>query len=156
MKKSLYIFLSSLLGVLLFLTLHRIIAFFFLALQIVDYRDFNFGLSYMEFAALDYVTLVLALMLGAWYGVWLGNYWYGLVYEAGSHKGMLNHLAQRWRAKASGNYNLEEKIASVKQKLEKDLGNLEKLAGELPVSPQPIKRKMARKSALKAAVKNRP
>lgn len=71
-KKSLYIFLTAILGVLLFLILHRLIVFVYLTLVAVDYPAFGVNFSYPQFLAFDYLTLIISLMLGAWYGVWRG------------------------------------------------------------------------------------
>jgi len=80
-RKALYIFLSSILGFLLFTMFHRAV--------IVIYEIFgNFypttswlHLSYKTLALLDFGTFLLALFFGGWYGVWIGLNWYKLIYE---------------------------------------------------------------------------
>lgn len=147
-KKSFYIFLTSLLGVLLFLILHRIFVFIYLFL-VANYfllTDFN----YLQFLAWDYFTLVIVLMLGAWYGVWLGLYWYKLVYEDASHGGLVSHISKRIFTKKPK--NLTSKMLAVKEKLEKDLWELEDLTqvSQTPsVYVEPVKRKVVRKRAPK-------
>lgn len=147
-KKSLYIFLTSILGVLLFLMLHRIIVFFYLLALSTDYARYMPNLSYIEFLAIDYFTLVITLMLGAWYGIWLGLYWYEKVYEEGSHGGLVSHITEHYWPKGRQAYGLEPKIEAVKKKLEQDLWELEDLAKIAPpVYPEPIKKRVVRKRA---------
>ncbi len=128
-KKSLYVFLCSLLGVMLFLVLHQILAFAYLVLITYDY-SFTFGLSFYELMALDYVTLILTLFFGAWYGIWLGEYWYEEVYE-GTHPGFIGHLFRHYWPTKHPKYNLKSKIIAVEQKLESDLWELEDLANKV-------------------------
>lgn len=81
-KKSFYVFLSSLLGMMLFILLQR--SLFLLA--------YLFGVRVLspEFAHIDYVTFVVATFGGLWYGIWVGMYWYQLVYEEGRVGGLLS------------------------------------------------------------------
>lgn len=149
-KKSLYVFLTSMLGMLLFLILHRIAVFLYLIVISSDYSQAGSGLSYIEFLALDYFTLIITLLLGAWYGVWLGIYWFDKVYEEGSHGGLVNHITQNYWPRSRYSYALEPKIAQVRHKLEEDLLELQGLAKSIPasaVSPEPIKKQIIRKKA---------
>lgn len=84
MKRSFYIFLSSLLGVMLFILLER--SLFLLA--------FLLGMNVLtpQFAQIDYIAFIVASILGLWYGIWVGLYWYTIVYEEGSHPGMLRGI----------------------------------------------------------------
>jgi len=147
-KKSFYIFLTTLLGVLLFLILHRVIVFLYLYLVAVGYIG---GGDYYQFLAIDYFTLSLALLGGAWYGIWLGMYWFDKVYTQKSHGGLANHLASSyfyWGKPKS----LPAKMSAVKQRLEKDLWELESLAKTTSVEsqwPEPKVRKEVRKRAPK-------
>src|ERR1035441_8624107 len=93
-RKSLYIFLTALLGVLMFMLLERLAAFFYWYLLAGGYIATS--LSYPQIALFDYIILVLAMMFGAWYGVWLGLYWYRKVYEEESHPGLVGHLATHY------------------------------------------------------------
>ena len=149
-KKSLYIFLTALLGVLLFLMLHRIWVFFYLYLLAGNY--ITTSLNYYQFLVLDYTTLLMAMVLGAWYGIWLGMYWFRKVYEEGSHGGFIQHINTRYYGAAPK--KLETKMVQVRQKLENDLWQLEDLAKESLAQvkrPQAIKRAVARKRAPRKA-----
>lgn len=82
-KKSLYVFLTSLLGIMMFVVIHRSIALMGLLLLNLDYDRFSLGSNYSQLHILNIVTYVLAVFLGGWYGAWLGLYWYKVVYEEG-------------------------------------------------------------------------
>ena len=147
-KKSLYVFLCCIMGALLFLILHRILVFSYLALLNYDYDMFNFGLSYFNFLVWDYFTLILALLAGGWYGVWLGIYWYEAVYQESDHAGFIGHLISRYWPTKPGAYNLKTRIAAASKKVEGDLWQLEDLAKKattIPPTAMP-KRRVARRS----------
>ena len=148
LKKSFYIFLTSILGVLLFLIIDRIAVFiylYYLATQVL-----TSGLGYYQFLALDYFSLVVLLLLGAWYGIWLGLYWFNKVYEEGSHKGFVNHISENVFFRKPK--TLGSKMSNIKDRLEKDLWQLEDIAQTAEVEVKavvPIKRKVVRKRAPK-------
>lgn len=131
-KKSVYIFLCSLLGVMLFLILHRLVIFAYLMAVLYGAPGYAAGISYMEFLAVDYATLLLALLCGSWYGIWLGSYWYEMVYEKGQWRGAMFHIRQKLFLRKTADYSLKEKIEVVKQRLEDDLSQAEELAAEIP------------------------
>jgi signal transduction histidine kinase len=83
-KKSLYVFLSSLLGILLFVTIQRALSLIGLLLLNVDYATYSLGTTPLQVHAWNITTLILAIFFGGWYGIWLGLYWYKIVYEHGS------------------------------------------------------------------------
>ena len=151
-KKSLYLFLTALLGMLLFFILHRIVIFFYLYLLAGGYITTD--MSFYQFLVLDYASLLVVMVLGVWYGIWLGSYWFRKVYVEGSHRGFVQHLKM-------GNYwnqappkNLEKKIIAVKHRLEDDLWQLEDLAKETVQQAEelgPLKRKVVRKRVVRKA-----
>lgn len=83
-KKSFYIFLSGLLGILLFILLER--SLFLLA--------FLLGVDVLsgKFAQIDYAAFIAATTLGLWYGIWVGLYWYQIVYEERTHAGVFGGM----------------------------------------------------------------
>ena len=94
------------------------------------------------------------MMLGAWYGVWLGLYWYRKVYEEQSHGGLIDHISTHYFPRPRP----QETVADLKQRLTADLSQLETITREdLPdisaitpvVAPAPIRRKIVRKRAPK-------
>jgi predicted membrane protein len=141
-KKSLYIFLCAIMGAMLFLILQQILAFGYLFLLYANYQTFSFGLSFINLMAFDYFTLILVVMLGAWYGIWLGLYWFDLVYESGRH-GFVEHVMERYWPSRRLPYNLKSKISAVEKKLEGDLMELESLGQKS--EKKLVKRRVARR-----------
>ena len=80
-RKALYLFLSSLLGMLLVLMFHRSAFVIFDILG--DYYPASTLLNpnYYYVALADFCTMLLAMFIGGWYGIWLGLHWYKMVYE---------------------------------------------------------------------------
>lgn len=68
----------------MFVILQRSAALIGLLLLSIDYGKFNLGTTYSQLHTLNIITYVLAVFLGGWYGVWLGLYWYRVVYEQGT------------------------------------------------------------------------
>jgi len=150
-KKSFYIFLTSLLGLLLFFILHRIVVFFYLYMLAGGYLTTD--MTYYQFLVLDYATLFVVMALGVWYGIWLGMYWFRKVYEEGSHGGFVHQIKMSYFGGRTPK-TLEKKIVAVRQRLESDLWQLEDLAKEtvsIAEQPKPIKRKVVRKRAPRKA-----
>ena len=84
LKKSLYVFLTSLLGILLFVTIQKSISLIGIILLNVDYSFYSFGTNPAQIHGLNIASFILALFLGGWYGVWIGLHWYKVVYEQGN------------------------------------------------------------------------
>lgn len=158
MKKSLYVLLTAILGVFLFFILHRL-AFFFWAL--ICSMDENLALNYYSLPALvtEYVTLLLAIFGGAWYGIWLGLFWYDKVYVEGTHPGWVAHFSNKIWPAPGANAGTVSKLRHVTKKLEQDLMHLEDLALAQPSvsssGPAPIKRTLVRKRAPKKISKTK-
>jgi len=150
MKKSLYVFLCSLLGMLMFLILHRLLVFAYLMLTAANPAVFGSSLSYLEILALDFASLLVVLMLGSWYGIALGLKWYEAVYEKGEHGGFVDHLVKAYWPSQKSHYNLKNKVEGVAKELKEDILELEYLAKTIkPVMREtvPIKRRIVRKKA---------
>lgn len=148
LKHSLYLFLSALLGFFLFFLLHRIVIFLSLVIMVGLGGNSYFGLSLRQFLFFDYVSLLIVLCLGVWYGIWIGSYWYEKIYIQKVHAGAIGHLASVcWPQR--NNQELKAKIDSVATHLKKDLWQLEDLEKSLSkntmVAPKPIKRRMVRR-----------
>lgn len=145
MKKSIYIFLTGLLGSLLFLILERILAFIYFLLLTYNYAQFSFGHTLTELLAFDYFILIIALLLGGWYGVWVGMYWYEAVYES-TGGGFVGHILRHYWPVRQPAYNLQAKVAQVEDKLDGDLWQLEDLAKKVEVkSKVAVKKRIVRK-----------
>jgi hypothetical protein len=77
-KKAFYLFLCSILGMILFITIHQFLWAIYQDLTVLGYlRQVPVTLFAMVF------SLMVAMLLGLWYGIWLGLYWYSFVYESG-------------------------------------------------------------------------
>lgn len=81
-KKALYIFLCSLLGILLFVILQKS-ATLLLAELFSSFDGSSFEGYTSDVIRFETFTYILALFFGGWYGVWLGLHWYDIVYEKG-------------------------------------------------------------------------
>lgn len=80
-RKALYLFLSSLLGMILVLMFHRSVFVIYEILGDFFPRQQWLNLPYYHIAVADFLTMLLAMFIGGWYGIWLGLHWYKLVYE---------------------------------------------------------------------------
>lgn len=124
-KKALYLFLTALLGMMLFFILHRLAVFAYLYALAMGYL--NPEVNYLQILIWDYFTLALALLAGGWYGVWLGLSWFQRIYEDKTHGGLADHIIKRYWPQ-TGNKVFQTRVEAVKQRLEKDLWQLEDLA----------------------------
>lgn len=150
MKKSLYVFLCSLLGMLVFLILHRLFVFFCLLVASANPGLLGGNITYLEAMALDFFTLIIVLLLGMWYGIALGLRWYEAVYEKGEHGGFVDHIVMAYWPSFQANYNLEDKVKSIARELKDDVLELEHLTKTIkPTVKQspPIRRRVVRKKA---------
>ncbi len=92
-RKSLYVFLCSLLGVMLFMMLQK--SALLLLTLLLNAQGEQASLIGSDIQVFDTVTYVLALFFGGWYGVWLGLHWYDIVYENGQGgimRNMFSHV----------------------------------------------------------------
>ncbi len=93
--KSFYLFMCAILGALLFSVLQRALTLIYLLLLNSDSARFSFGLSDDTLIIINYSTLIMAIIFGFWYGIWLGLYWYKVVYEDG-HGGLFHGFKGHW------------------------------------------------------------
>lgn len=145
-KKSIYVFLCSLMGMLLFLILHRLAIFGLMVAS--SFNPQILGINTITALALDYFTMVLFLILGSWYGIWLGLYWYGVVYEKAEHDGLVHSLSKYSIPHFSSGAVLKNKIENLAEKIQEEVEELEE-AGMESLNAG-LKRKSApRRSAVK-------
>ena len=107
----------------MFLTLHRIVVFIFLYLIASGYLQTS--LSYRGFLVVEYFTLFLALLFGAWYGIWIGLHWFKKVYEERVHIGYLDHLNSQLFP--DDNEKLMLLLERAKERLQADAEQVEEL-----------------------------
>ncbi len=77
-KKALYLFLCAVLGIIMFSFIQQSFWIIYVDLAAAGYLPQLNALN-----PLPLVTLLAAFLLGMWYGIWLGLYWYEIVYERG-------------------------------------------------------------------------
>ncbi|QQS23219.1 hypothetical protein IPM19_01485 [bacterium] len=80
-RKALYVFLTTLLGVLIFLMFHRAVFVIYDILASFYPNSPAFDIAPNILFGIDFYTMLLAVVLGGWYGVWLGLDWYKMIYE---------------------------------------------------------------------------
>lgn len=98
--KALYLFLCSILGMVLFGMLHRAVFVLYDLLLVMDYDTYSFGMPPGAISLLDFSSMLVLLFLGGWYGVALGLEWYSMVYGPNVEKPVgLFHgfLPHNWR-----------------------------------------------------------
>lgn len=165
--KALYIFLCSILGLILFMIFHRALVVIYYLVLDNNFQKFSFGMTAGDIQILDFLTMLVALFLGGWYGVWLGLHWYNLVYE-GEHQPGLFHgfIPHHWRKSERARRSAErapvlttkpvhvpvagsdkafEKLASMKTNLPWDLDDLGD--SDVKLVRKPVRKRVARKSA---------
>ncbi len=101
--KALYVFLCSLMGMMLFLVLHRSLSIIYFILLDTNFSMYSFGLSDESMRAFGLLTGILALLAGGWYGTGLGLHWYKIVYEEHPEMGLFHAMVpHHWRDKRAG------------------------------------------------------
>lgn len=166
--KALYLFLCSILGMVLFGMLHRSVFVLYDLLLTVDYETYSFGMPYGAIPALDFTTMLLMLFLGGWYGIVLGLEWYALVYgpnaatPAGLFHGFVPH-SWRGRKKAKTNHSRMESLnsfiapqpAASSTTVKVPVAESQAWSFDDLITPQPAKKKTARKSTTRKTTPTR-
>lgn len=80
-RKALYLFLSSLLGILLLQMLHRSLFAIYDILGNFFPQQSWLNLDFYTLSIIDFSTVILFMFIGGWYGIWLGLHWYKQIYE---------------------------------------------------------------------------
>jgi hypothetical protein len=158
--KALYIFLCTLLGIILFLIFHRALVVIAYILIENNYQPLAWGLTNGDLQTIDFFTMLVALFLGGWYGVWLGLNWYALVYEGEHSPGLLHGFlphhyrrAERMKRKAARASQVEpeemevsesaaDKISNLSSSLPWDLDDLD----DAEMVKKPVRKKVVRKT----------
>lgn len=165
--KALYLFLCSILGMVLFAMLHRAVFVLYDVILILDYDTYSFGMSQAMILAVDFFTMLGALFFGGWYGTLLGIDWYSSVYgvnaesKAGLFHGIVPH---NWRKPSKKQPELVmpnpavTKVAvksSVKATPKSPIASTSTWDFDdfLKATPEPKKRVAAKKPAVKKVVR---
>ena len=91
-KRILYISLTVVLGILLFLVIQQSLALLYYILISFDYARYGFGFSPITFRFIYLGATLASVLVGGLYGVWLGRYWFALVYEQRDGRGFMPPL----------------------------------------------------------------
>lgn len=82
--KAFYLLLSSILGILLFMLLERSAFTIYVLLSTYSAQSLAGNLNPALVQAVEAYSLLIALFLGAWYGIWLGLNWHHELYGEGA------------------------------------------------------------------------
>ena len=93
-RKFFYLIICAILGVVLFLLLQQVLIQGFIILMNANLLSFEVSADSLNL--IDSIGTVIALGGGAWYGVWLGSYWYSIVYANDASAGFIYHLRQKF------------------------------------------------------------
>jgi hypothetical protein len=80
-RKALYLFLTSLLGIILFLMLHRSLFVIYDVMGSFFPGNPIFSADTRTVFTFDFISMLVAMFIGGWYGIWLGLDWYKMIYE---------------------------------------------------------------------------
>ena len=105
-KKSLYLLLCAILGMILFVIVQQA-ALLLLTILMMNQLS-AIDLAPAQSAMFDSLTYLLAMFFGAWYGIWLGLHWYEIVYEQG-RKGVFHAFLGRLAGGNKDAKSVEEK-----------------------------------------------
>jgi len=82
-KKTIYITLFTILGILLSILAHAIIEVFYIKLLLIDFEKYSLGFSWNALFTLHAIYIVVFFILGVWFGLSQGKYWWRKIYEEG-------------------------------------------------------------------------
>lgn len=80
-KRTAYIFLFILLGILLSFLVHAGIEIPVIKLLINDFETYGLGLSWQQWYVLHHIFSAVTLLLGVTLGYWQGMYWWKRIYD---------------------------------------------------------------------------
>lgn len=83
MKKTIYIFSFTVLGVLVSFLLHGILELIIIELLLTDFTRYNLGLSWPQWFLIHRWGSLLLLTAGVGVGFWQGVRWWSVLYEGG-------------------------------------------------------------------------
>jgi hypothetical protein len=153
-NRSLYLFLCALMGSLLFMIVHRTIMLIYYIVLNDHFDALSFGLTFWQLNYLDFITMVAAMLGGVWYGIWLGQYWYAIVYEHGYFGGVVHHmLHEAGSARQKSIRQLRTHISTLEKEVAQEVFEIEDLAEAIEENPLvvevPAKKRTVRKRVVK-------
>lgn len=91
MKRTIYIVLFSVLGIILQLLAHALIEMWYINLLLADFPRYGFGLTWETWVLIHNILTVVFFVAGAWIGYKEGIYWWRKIYE--------ENLIAEWKKK---------------------------------------------------------
>lgn len=80
-KRSIYIFLFVVLGVLTSFLLHAAIEIYTIQLLLSDFQTFGLGLAWRTWVFIHHASALVLFVAGVFFGFRHGIYWWGVIYE---------------------------------------------------------------------------
>ena len=81
MKRVVYVFLFTSLGILLSTIVHALLEMWYINLLLTDFHRFGFGLAWQQWVRIHHVAAVALLLVGCVVGYRQGIYWWHRLYE---------------------------------------------------------------------------
>lgn len=95
MKKTIYIILCGILGVMLGFILQTILEVPVIYVVVSDFEKFSFGLSWEKLMILHWIFTLVLLMLGLIFGIRKGFVWWKYIYVDKKWPGIYKHLMNK-------------------------------------------------------------
>ena len=107
--------------------------------------------------SVEYFSLFLFILSGAWYGIWLGLGWYHTVYENPDcnicKRGFISHLVKEYWPQKTNPYLVRDKVRNLSEQIAEVGDNVEQASFRLGVKkPKAIRKKLVRKTKVKKSV----
>lgn len=81
MKKTIYITLFTILGILLSTIVHGLIEVPVIYILVSDFEKYSLGLSWSDWRLVHHIMTVILFMGGVWFGLYFGFKFWKLLYE---------------------------------------------------------------------------
>ncbi|MBL7141860.1 hypothetical protein ISS21_02055 [Patescibacteria group bacterium] len=81
MKRTIYITIFVILGILLSFLIHAVVEVWYIDLLLKDFSKYSFGFSWSQWYLIHYLGTAILFILGALAGFWQGKFWWKRIYE---------------------------------------------------------------------------
>jgi len=80
-KKRLYIFVFTVLGLLLQFLAHAGIEIWYIGLLLDNFQKYSLGFSWQQWLIIHHIGAIILFIAGFIFGFWQGKYWWHKMYE---------------------------------------------------------------------------
>jgi len=80
MKKIIYVFLFTFLGILVQFLIHALVEVWYIGLLLEDFPSYGLGFSWENWLMIHNVGAIILFLGGAILGFWQGKYWWKRIY----------------------------------------------------------------------------